>query len=166
MFPRIGQAASDSADGKAEGDAQVLHENESARVENRGSQGGGNRVIMLGPSAKPANFVRQIPNKPSRYSTWLTWWPAATAFPAGEPGHRSHQRSGTSIPSPKGYLLGDGKYHRVEAMPFVDGVFIPDGRIGPVQLDSAGHTFADFPRPTMRTAGYVWAGGAIPTGRL
>ena len=34
-------------DGKTGGDAQVLHENESARVENRGNQGGGNRAIML-----------------------------------------------------------------------------------------------------------------------
>ena len=41
-------------------------------------------------------------------------------------------------------LNGDGRYHRVGNLPFVDGVFIPSGA-GPVQLDSAGHTFCRFP---------------------
>ena len=53
----------------------------------------------------------------------------------------------TDIP-PKDFdftLTGDGRYHRVPALPFVDGVFIPDGRSGPVQLDSAGHAFDGFP---------------------
>ena len=52
-----------SADGKTEGITKVLHENESARVENRGNQSGGNCIAMLGRSANPANFVRQIPKR-------------------------------------------------------------------------------------------------------
>ena len=53
-----------SADGKAEDVAQVLaRERVGPRGENRGNQGGGNRIVMLGPSAKPANFVRQIPKR-------------------------------------------------------------------------------------------------------
>ena len=92
------------------------------------------------------------------------WWPAATVFPAGAIGASTRATAGPSI-TPKGYLLGDGKYHRAEAMPFVDGVFIPDGRIGPVQLDSAGHTFTDFPRTDNSTSCYIWAGGAVPAGQ-
>lgn len=33
-------------------------------------------------------------------------------------------------------------FHRVAANQFVDSVFVPDGRFGPVQLDSAGHRYA------------------------
>ena len=48
-------------------------------------------------------------------------------------------------------------------MPFVDGIFIPDGSKGPVQTDSAGHAFAEFPRTDNCTvARPIWAGGGIP----
>ena len=47
-------------------------------------------------------------------------------------------------------------------MPFIDGVFVPDGRTGNVQIDSAGHTFEAFPTTAHETAGYVWAGGILP----
>ncbi len=40
---------------------------------------------------------------------------------------------------------GDYRYHPVEALPFVDGVFIPDGGVGPVRVASAGHEFAQCP---------------------
>jgi hypothetical protein len=46
-----------SHDGTGEGTAQVLHENESARVDN----GGGNRVIVVGSSVKPVAFARRLP---------------------------------------------------------------------------------------------------------
>ena len=39
---------------------------------------------------------------------------------------------------------GDYRYHRVNAMPYIDGVFIPHAGKGPVQLDSDGHRFDDF----------------------
>ena len=58
-------------------------------------------------------------------------------------------------------IVGDEKYHRVKAMPLVDGVFIPNGRSGAVQVDSAGHTFADFGETDGRTGLNIWAGGAI-----
>ena len=41
--------------------------------------------------------------------------------------------------------VSDGRYHRVEKLPFVDGVFIADTRVGQVQIDSAGHAFDGFP---------------------
>jgi hypothetical protein len=51
---------------------------------------------------------------------------------------------------------GDGKYHRVDHLPYVDGVFIPDGGRGPVQIDSIGRT-VEFPD----TAGDCWGGGVM-----
>lgn len=51
---------------------------------------------------------------------------------------------------------GDGRYIRTRSVDFVDGVFIPNGKLGPVQVDSIGRKFAEFPP----TAGDSW-GGAI-----
>jgi hypothetical protein len=53
-------------------------------------------------------------------------------------------------------VQADGQYHRVQGMQFVDGVFIPDGRRGPMQIDSIGRLYSEFPA----TAGDCW-GGAI-----
>lgn len=43
-----------------------------------------------------------------------------------------------------GILTGGGVYNKVSELPFVDGVFVPDGRDGAVQITSAGHTFDGF----------------------
>ena len=56
----------------------------------------------------------------------------------------------------------DGHYHRVKGLPFVDGVFVPDYRRGPVQLDSAGHSFAHFGNSDDLVYDYIWAGGRLP----
>ncbi len=55
----------------------------------------------------------------------------------------------------------DGHYHRVPALPVVDGIFIPDSTLGPSTVDSAGHKF---PLPTSYRGSFMhlWAGGAIP----
>lgn len=52
--------------------------------------------------------------------------------------------------------IGHGKYVATPSVDFVDGVFIPDGKHGTVQVDSIGRTFNGFPV----TAGDCW-GGAI-----
>jgi hypothetical protein len=51
---------------------------------------------------------------------------------------------------------GDGKYHPVGHLAYVDGVFIPDGGRGRVQVDSIGRT-VEFPD----TAGDCWGGGIM-----
>ncbi len=56
-------------------------------------------------------------------------------------------------------LRGDGLYHRVEGLPMVDGVFIPAGNKGPVQLDSANHTFEFLLETDNSTQGYIWTLG-------
>ena len=60
------------------------------------------------------------------------------------------------------HRLGTGKYMPAKDRPLIDGVSVPDSSKGPVQLDSAGHTFAGFPLADGRTFGPVWAGGRVP----
>ena len=136
----------DTGDGKTQAVAQVLHENESARVENRGNRNGGNRIVMLGPSAQRANFVRQIAKQTVKIFDLVDVAAGGNGF-SGRRGRGIDPTNGRvslthpSVNGEKDWLVGDGKYHRVEGLPFVDGVFIPDGRLGPVYTDSAGHLF-------------------------
>ena len=51
---------------------------------------------------------------------------------------------------------GDGQYHVAQGVEFVDGVFVPNGKQGPVQVDSIGRHFVGFPA----TSGECW-GGAV-----
>jgi hypothetical protein len=52
----------------------------------------------------------------------------------------------------------DNRYHSCIAWnPLIDGVFIPDGKAGPVQLDSAGHVFDGFGPTSGMTHSPVWA---------
>jgi hypothetical protein len=45
----------------------------------------------------------------------------------------------------------------VKGIPFIDGAFVPDGSKGPVQVDSAGHTF-EFDATCNLSPNYVWSG--------
>ena len=58
--------------------------------------------------------------------------------------------------------VSDGRYHRVKGLPLIDGVFVPDDRLGPVQLDSAGHAFDGFKNSEGTIFDYIWAGGSLP----
>ena len=89
-------------------------------------------------------------------------------FRATRPGYQSHQWAAHQYGAadrndPHNRHVGDGKYHRALGLKFVDGVFIPNGRRGPVQIDSAGHAFPDFPETCNVTAFNIWAGGVIFT---
>jgi hypothetical protein len=61
-----------------------------------------------------------------------------------------------------GDFVGDRKYHRVTPLPVVDGCFVPNGRSGPVQVDSNGDRFA-FPVTSGMSFDRIWTGGPIPT---
>lgn len=52
-------------------------------------------------------------------------------------------------------IESDDKYHRVD-LPFVDGIFIPRGGRGPVQINSSGQTFADFSPTEDQSWGNLW----------
>ncbi|MEJ5260502.1 MAG: NPCBM/NEW2 domain-containing protein [Anaerohalosphaeraceae bacterium] len=59
---------------------------------------------------------------------------------------------------PGTHMVSDHQYHPVRGNPFIDGVFIPDGEFGPVQITSHGHLFRDFPD----TSGLGWGGIIYP----
>lgn len=148
------------------GHPHVLHENESAIVERTGDSD----ELVLHSSARPVDFVRVIPKTMTKSLDMVD-------VVAGGDGFSGRRNRGidvtTGLPcdappiSSNFILVGDAKYRRVEGMPFIDGVFVPDWREGPMQIDSAGHTFVGYSQstdPGHRTSGYLWAGGllAIP----
>jgi hypothetical protein len=145
-----------SADRRPEGVAEVLRENMSARVDIRNKQ-----VTLLAPSNKRVDFVRSVPRQVVKPLDLVDIVAGGNGFS----GRRNRGIDPTTgqicearpdVPNP--YYKGDYKYHRVEGLPFVDGVFIPDGSKGPVQVDSAGHTFDGFPKTANVGNGIIWTG--------
>jgi hypothetical protein len=62
---------------------------------------------------------------------------------------------------PIGPHEGDGRYHRINSIPVLDGCFVPNQ--GEFQVDSAGDRFT-FTRSGGGTSRRIVAGGVIPTG--
>jgi len=152
------------------GEAQVLHEDQSARVASDNSR----RAVVL-PSGQKANaFVRTMPLQEQKPDAVTKAFDLVDVVAGGDgfSGRRGwgidpitgqvSDKQPQWQPPPNEYLIGDNKYHRVEKRPFIDGIFIPNGEEGPVQVDSAGHTFSSFPITKNETAGFLWAGGTIP----
>ena len=149
-----------AVDGKAQG-AQVLRENESVQVDS--SQGQPKIVVV--PAAKSASFIREIPKQIIKTLDLVDVVAGGDGF-SGRRGRGIDPTTGRMRhPTRQSRMVnvqGDYKYHRVEGMPFVDGVFIPEGSKGPVQIDSAGHVFPDCPKTDNWSYAYVWAGGKLP----
>jgi hypothetical protein len=158
------------ADGDTlQGDGQLLYENQSVRVE----KGDKSVTIKSVSSIKPEDFVRAIPET----HTTVKIFDLVDAVSGGDgySGGRSGKidpTNGKCIPAPDAehlyvpgpqdrILTGDGKYHRVPERPFVDGVFIPNGEHGPVQVDSAGHTCDSFLATRNTSGGCMTAGGIL-----
>jgi hypothetical protein len=140
---------------------QVLHADESARVERRGEAWQLVALHTLTPSHlrtfTPPRFVREMPKSTVKLFDLADVVAGGNGF--------THKRgrgidptngrvSDGNIPNP---TFSDGKYHRVEGLPFIDGICIPRGA-GPVQLDSAGHTFDWFPATDNKTCNVLWSG--------
>ncbi len=155
-----------SGNGMADSPGEILHENQSARVgKNMDQQDKADQIKVFATPAKVTRFVRSIP-KP------LIKMLDLVDVVAGGDGFSGRRNAGidpttgapTETPPPltASSFIGDGKYHRAQGLPFVDGVFIPNGDTEPVQVDSAGDTFALFGKTTNATAGHIWAGGILP----
>jgi hypothetical protein len=149
-------------DGGGKGDAQIVGENEAVRVERPGDgQTGRSRIIPLASPPPRSYFVREIPKHAVKTLDLVD----VVAGGDGFSGRRNRGIDPTTgriatteeIPNPS---FGDGRYHRVEGMPLIDGVCVPHSDGGPVQLDSAGHSFAWFPATDNRTCCCFWAGKA------
>ena len=153
-----------SSSGEMEGAARVLHENESAYVEKHSVRtSNGDRVTVAASLSLSPEFIREIPRPKIKTFDLVD-------VVAGGDGFSGRRNRG--IGSTTGEVVtralpddevppGDGQYHRVAWSPLIDGVFVPDGRNGPVRTDSAGHTFDGFTNATNLTASSVWAGGKI-----
>jgi hypothetical protein len=148
--------------------ARVLHENESAVVKRAdGVPDGPDHTIALVPTATPAQFVRALPKTTMKTLDLVDVVAGGDGF-SGRRNSGIDPTSGRVTDTPpqldKDFMfLGDGNYHRIDGLPLVDGVFIPNGQSGPVQTDSAGHAFSGFGATANRTGGHIWAGGTIPT---
>jgi len=162
-----------TADGKAKGNAKVLHENQSARVEKDSSKHGGGRVTVFATPAKQAGFVREILHEASKATIksfdLVDVVSGGNGFSGRRYGGIDASTGGVINTRPEPittWINGDQKYHRVESLPLVDGVFIPNGQAGKVQVDSGGHFFADFPKTDNKTVFNIWAGGVLPMDNL
>jgi len=153
-----------ATDKNAIGIAQVLRENQSASVgAGHGKSNGEDPIKVFATPTKPLGFVREIP----QYTMKTLDLVDVVAGGNGFSGKRnagidpSNGETANALPPPKKvHVKGDYRYHRVKAIPFVDGVFIPDGRNGQVQVDSAGHVYTDFPATDNWTASYIWTGAS------
>lgn len=149
--------------GNASGAAsQVLHENESATVQTPRDRSRQERTIVVGHT-DVGRFVREMPKRITKELDLVDVIAGGNGFSRLR-GRGINPTNGEIVVSRMDTdPIGDGKYHPVEAIPFVDGVFIPFGGNRAVQLDSAGHTFAEFGNANNLTANAVWAGGEIPS---
>ena len=146
--------------GKPENGGRVLREGESVQVNILNGRGS---VITVASAAEPIHFVRSVPKQTIKTLDLVDVVAGGNGF-TGRRNRGIDPTSGRAVASnTRPDLTGDGQYHRVQAIPFVDGVFIPRGGAASVQLDSAGHTFAEFDNANNLAASHVWAGGEIPT---
>ncbi|QNN24973.1 hypothetical protein HED60_22745 [Planctomycetales bacterium ZRK34] len=53
---------------------------------------------------------------------------------------------------------GDHRFHPVKDMPMVDGVFVPDNKHGPIQIDSLGRRFNGFGDTGGECYDLIWSG--------
>ena len=134
----------------------VLHKDESARVV---SDENGVRILRDEVGVAPLKFVRHIRVIPKRIDL--------LDIVAGGDGLGSHRERGIAPTTGRGEYEfftdrrdGDHQYLPVAWHRMIDGVFVPDGSAGPVQLNSAGRTFDDFPATTNQSYGSIWSRGA------
>jgi len=145
--------------GGGENAVLLLHENESASIESYG----GSTVTLAkkGQSGDDSRFVRRMP-PPSKLGVLdiLDIVSGGDGLGAAR-GAGIDPSSGTkAVDLLHGPPIDGGGYRTVDWNPLVDGAFIPDGKAGDVQIDSAGNVFAGFPATTAVTHSPIWARAA------
>ena len=126
-------------------------------------------MVVFVPASMPSNFVREIPRQTIKTFDLVDVVAGGDGF-SGRRNKGIDPISGRVVDAldtaAKSPWSGDGQYHRVAGMPFVDGVFVPDAAKGAVRVDSAGHVCDEFPGTANLTWQYVWAGGSLLTDRV
>lgn len=155
--------------GKEAGEAgRVVQASESAVVEpSNGKIDEKPRITVAPLTDASKHFVRALPRRTMKTLDLVDVVAGGNGY--GNARHRGINPNDGQVvdrPPPDGVeweeSRTDNRYHRVEDLPFVDGVFVPDDRRGPVQLDSAGHMADGLGTSDDRVFGYIWAGGEIP----
>ena len=147
-----------SADGKPHADPRVLRENESVLVKRSGPNEG--EIAVRTADAGIANFVREFPKAKLKSLDLLD------VVAGGDGNGRRRERGIDPINGKEapfflvGHSLDVPQYNCVAWHRLIDGVFVPDGRRGAVQLDSAGHVFSAFPPTSGTTFSSIWARAA------
>ncbi len=139
--------------------AVLLHADESVRVEKAAGP------VTPTSDVSPSRFARAIRKQPTKSLD-------LTDIVAGGNGFSGRRDAGIAAATGQltskarrayhnmaEYPVGDGKYHAIEDLPLIDGVFVPDGSRGPMQVDSAGHTYAAFRTTTNTAPADIWAAG-------
>ena len=148
IFPSAASRRGAGGEGRA-----VLRANESARVE-RGV-GGDPRLVLSGEVGNSPKFVRRIYEPPKQLDL--------LDIVAGGDGLGNRRERGINPANGAQDRLfvaqgrgGDRQYWPVVWHQFIDGVFVPDGGTGPVQLDSVEHVFDGFPDTRGQAIGSIW----------
>ena len=128
----------------------LLSAHQAIRVAAPGASGSAARPIEL-IAADDKQFVREMPNALGLVDI-VAGGDGTTARSGG--GLDPLTGNVTNVKGPN--VLGTRDYHKVTAVKYIDGVFVPDGRSGSVQLDSAGHHFA-LPKTSGRTDHSIFA---------
>ena len=153
-------------DGSNSGDDMVLLQNESARVVRDSKSDKNANLILSRIAVDPRVFARQVIQLPKTIDLLDI---VAGGFGLGR--QREHGIDPTSgLEDPlfwPNYRPADRKYHRVDwKSKMIDGVFAPDGGVGPVVIDSAGHAFKGFPKTNGMVYGSIWARSARLTSAM
>lgn len=127
-------------------DVPVVKEEEAVQILGKGR-------TVRGQPFDDQLFVRQVDSH-----TGIVWRGERTldladvvaggsGFGSGRPGHEIDPLTGEfrTIQAPASDRMGDYLYHPVPELPCIDGIFVPDGDEGPVQVTSERHLFEECP---------------------
>jgi hypothetical protein len=153
------------AAGNPRGREQAFGANQSARVE-AGSDPKQVIVVTVDAAAARAfadGFVREMPRRETKTLDLADVVAGGDGFgKACDRGINPGNGQIIELFVQVGYTESDGRYHRVEGRPYIDGVFVPKAATA-VQLDSAGHTFDELGNSDSRCPRCLWT-GVIPAG--
>jgi hypothetical protein len=129
---------------------QMLMERQAGHVD------GARHLQISSMEDRPSYFLRKIPDKtrtvgiPGKTLDLADVVGGGMGYGSGLLGFALDPATGetrsryVAIQSPN-RRKGDHRYHKVEGLPFVDGIFVPEGGQGPMVVTSENHRFVECP---------------------